>query len=74
VRRETHQIQPLHERAALQLLKIAVVLTAHLLMQDLNTIEADLGRAVDASFDLDTIALEVPEGVRGNADSEWSHL
>jgi len=61
------------ERAALEVLEVAVVLAAHLLVEDLDAVEPHLGRAVDAVGDVDGLALEVPEGIGGDADAERWH-
>ena len=67
---EAHEVEPLRERAALEILEVAVVLAAHLLVQDLDAIEPHLRRAVDAVGDVDGLAFEVPERVGGDADAQ----
>src|SRR5207249_11019334 len=42
-------------------------------MQDLDAVEAHLGGAVDARFDLRFLPFEVPEGIGGDANSVGSH-
>jgi len=70
---ETHEVEALRKRAALEGLEVVVGLRRHLLVEDLDAVEAHVGRLVDAGRDLGAVALEVPEGISGDADAQGVH-
>ena len=70
VDREPHEVEAVHEGAALQFLEVGVRLAGHLTVEDLDPVEAHGRGTVDAVGDLDLGPAEVPEGIGRDADPE----
>ena len=63
----------MRERPAFEGLEVLARLGAHLLVEDFDAVETHPGGVVDALLDRDALALEVPEGIRGDADAKGGH-
>ena len=70
MRGEAAQVEAVHERPLLEFLKRGIGFVRHLAMEDLDAVEAHVGREVDALVEVAIVfVLELPEGIGRDGDA-----